>query len=92
MDKKKFDFKNVYQEYLKEYNLDENKFQPIQKLQTKHAFLSGGHAMMKLLIVEAMDFDVKEQVELIDKMQHQIIDLLDAIYDDVTNIHSSQNK
>lgn len=74
MDNKKFNIEHQYSLYLKKMNMNEEEMHPVQKQETKRAFISGMGHMMKLLYDDFADLDQEQAVMKLDDMFNQVND------------------
>lgn len=72
--KEVFNLEWQYQEYLKRVNLPESKMHPIQRIETKRAFMAAAGQMLITLRDEVSKLDDDEAVKVMENMTNQVAD------------------
>ena len=74
MDTSKFNIEYQYTLYLEKMNLKEEQMHPVQKQETKMAFISGMGHMLKLMFDDVADMQLEQGVTALDDMFNQVND------------------
>jgi len=76
MRKPEFDLEHQYQLYLQRMKLDERKMHPIQKTETRRAFMGACGQMLIMLRDDISRLTEDEAVDVLDDMVSQVSDFL----------------
>lgn len=71
---KKFNLDHQYQLYLERVGIKEEDMHPIQKTETKNAFMGACGQMLDICVNEIPDFDDGSAIEVMSYLLHQVQD------------------